>query len=120
MRLVSLLQIGSLGPVLLQHTGQKRNLLKHIIDSDNLPLFSNTLNPSHVAARGWTTDAKVEEDGFDPTHCVDIAKQLVSPVLKRISFDSSSDSSCDQSLINYASNLLKDLCPLSNCHRSPV
>ena len=81
---------------------------------------SNTLNPSHVAARGWTTDAKVEEDGFDPAHCEDIAKQLVSPVLKRISFDSSSNSSCDQSLINYASNLQKDLCPLSISHRTPV
>ena len=58
-----------------------------------------------MAARGWTTDVKVEEDGFDPARCSDIAKQLVSPVFQKLFFDSSSSSTYVQSLINYASNL---------------
>ena len=37
-----------------------------------------------MAARGWTTDVKVEEDGFDPARCSDIAKQLVSPVFQKV------------------------------------
>ena len=72
-----------------------------------------------MAARGWTTDAKVEEDGFDPAYCVDIAQQLVSLVLQKVSFDSFSNSSYVQSLINCASNLLM-VFVLSNCHRTPV
>ena len=31
-----------------------------------------------MASRGWMTDVKVAEDGFDPATCHDIAKQLVS------------------------------------------
>ena len=57
-----------------------------------------------MAARGWTTDAKVKDDGFDPTHCEDIAKQLVSLVFQKVSC--SNRTSYVQSLINYASNLL--------------